>query len=52
MIPINLLDASMKKNVLMQVRQLKSLEVVLTKRVGQGSNLIFEGAYDLNIGSV
>ncbi|MCU0384092.1 MAG: carbonic anhydrase [Cyclobacteriaceae bacterium] len=48
----NLLDASIKENVLMQVEQLKSLEPVLAKRVREGSIKIVGAIYHLQTGKV
>jgi carbonic anhydrase len=48
----NLLEASIKENVLMQVEQLKSLEPVLAKRVREGSIKIIGAIYHLNTGKV
>jgi len=48
----NLLEASIKENVLMQVEQLKNLEPVLAKRVREGSIKIVGAIYHLNTGKV
>lgn len=50
--PDNLLDASIRANVLMQVDQLKKLEPVLAKRVREGSIQIVGAVYDLSTGKV
>ncbi len=48
----NLLDASIRENIIMQVEQLKSLEPVLAKRVREGSLLIVGALYHLDTGKV
>lgn len=50
--PNNLLDASIRQNIIMQVDQLKSLEPVLAKRVREGSIKIVGALYDLHTGKV
>jgi len=50
--PADLLDASIRENILMQVDQLKGLEPVLAKRVREGSLKIIGALYDLNSGKV
>lgn len=50
--PDNILDASIRANVLMQVDQLKKLEPVLAKRVREGSIQIVGAVYDLSTGKV
>ena len=48
----NLLDASIKENIIMQVEQLKVLEPILSKRVKEGSVKIIGAIYDLETGKV
>lgn len=50
--PHDLLDASIRENIRMQVEQLKALEPVLAKRVRDGSVLIVGALYDLQTGQV
>lgn len=50
--PHDLLDASIRENIRMQVEQLKALEPVLAKRVREGSVLIVGALYDLQTGQV
>ncbi len=50
--PEDLLAASIRANVLMQVEQLKNLEPVLAKRVREGSIQIIGAVYDLSSGKV
>lgn len=50
--PEDLLDASIRANVRMQVDQLKNLEPVLAKRVREGSIQIIGAVYDLSSGKV
>ncbi len=50
--PPDLVAASVKENVLMQVEQLKGLEPVLAKRVREGSIKIIGAIYDLNTGRI
>lgn len=48
----NLLDASIRENIKMQVDQLRGLEPVLAKRVRDGSIKIIGALYHLNTGTV
>lgn len=50
--PLDLLDASIRENILMQVEQLRALEPVLAKRVREGTLKILGAVYDLNSGKV
>ncbi len=50
--PSDLLDASIRENVKLQVEQLKSLEPVLAKRVREGSLKIIGAVYHLDSGEV
>ncbi len=50
--PHDLLDASIRENIRMQVEQLKALEPVLAKRVREGSIMIVGALYDLQTGQV
>ncbi len=50
--PHDLLDASIRENIRMQVEQLKALEPVLAKRVREGSIQIVGALYDLQTGQV
>ncbi|MCE2995819.1 MAG: carbonic anhydrase [Cyclobacteriaceae bacterium] len=50
--PHDLLEASIRENIRMQVEQLKALEPVLAKRVREGSILIVGALYDLQTGQV
>jgi carbonic anhydrase len=50
--PHDLLDASIRENIRMQVEQLKALEPLLAKRVREGSLLIVGALYDLQTGQV
>lgn len=50
--PHDLLDASIRENILMQVEQLKALEPVLAKRVREGSVKIVGAIYHLDTGVV
>ncbi len=48
----DLLEASIRENILMQVEQLKGLEPVLAKRVREGSIMIVGALYHLDTGIV
>jgi carbonic anhydrase len=50
--PHHLLDAAIRENIIMQVKQLRNLEPVLAKRVREGSIKIIGALYDLNTGKV
>lgn len=50
--PDDLLDASIRENVRMQVEQLKGLEPILAKRVREGSIKIIGAVYHLDSGTV
>jgi carbonic anhydrase len=50
--PADLLDESIRENIIMQVKQLKSLEPVLAKRVREGSIKIVGALYHLDSGKV
>lgn len=50
--PDDLLDASIRENIKIQVKQLRSLEPVLAKRVREGSIKIIGALYHLETGEV
>ncbi len=50
--PDDLLDASIRENIKIQVKQLRSLEPVLAKRVREGSIKIIGALYHLETGTV
>lgn len=50
--PDNLLDASVRENILMQVKQLRELEPVLAKRYREGSIKIIGALYHMDTGRV
>jgi carbonic anhydrase len=50
--PDDLLDASIRENIKIQVKQLRSLEPVLAKRVREGSIKIIGALYHLETGKV
>jgi len=50
--PHDILDASIRENIRMQVEQLKGLEPVLAKRVRESSIIIVGALYDLQTGQV